>query len=189
MKKRIYIASLAIAGLLLTTSCNDLLDTPAKSAMDKQIIFSNPDLAMNAVMGIHQSFSETNSYRGRFIKYYGYNTDIEWNSGTEKINDAKSTLGNYNTESNNSEMNTSNNAWAKLYEGIERANQAIDGIRTYGNPTPGTLMGQILGEALTIRAVVYSDLLKAWGDVPARLAPVNPNEIYIGRSDRDVVYK
>ena len=57
MKKRIYIASLAIAGLLLTTSCNDLLDTPAKSAMDKQIIFSNPDLAMNAVMGIHQSFS------------------------------------------------------------------------------------------------------------------------------------
>lgn len=189
MKKVIYIASLALAGMLLTTSCNDLLDTPAKSAMDKQIIFSNPDLAMNAVMAIHQSFAETNSYRGRFIKYYGYNTDIEWNTTTDKTTDVKSTLGNYNTAANNSEMNSDNNAWAKLYEGIERANQAIDGIRTYGSPAPGNLMGQILGEALTIRAVVYSDLLKAWGDVPARLSPVNPSEIYVSRADRDVVYK
>lgn len=188
MKKVIYIASLALAGMFLTTSCDDLLDTPAKSAMDKQIIFSNPDLAMNAVMTIHKSFSETNSYRGRFIKYYGYNTDIEWNTGLEK-NDAKAALGNYNTPANNTEMNDATNAWAKLYEGIERANQAIDGIRTYGDPTPGNIMGQILGEALTIRAVVYSDLIKAWGDVPARLAPVNPNEIYVPRADRDVVYK
>lgn len=189
MKRIIYIAAIALAGLTLTTSCDDLLETPAKSAMDKQIIFSNPDLAMNAVMGIHQSFGETNSYRGRFIKYYGYHSDIEWSTNTDKVNDAKSTLGNYNTASNNSEMNNATNAWAKLYEGIERANQAIDGIRTYGNPTPGSIMGQILGEALTIRAVVYSDLLKAWGDVPARLAPVDPSEIYVGRSDRDVVYK
>lgn len=189
MKKLIYIASLAVAGLFLTTSCDDFLDTPAKSAMDKKIIFSNPDLAMNAVMGIHQSFCETNSYRGRFIKYYGYNSDIEWNTSIDKVNDAKALLANYNTASNNSEMNSSNNAWAMLYEGIERANQAIDGIRSFGNPAPGNIMGQILGEALTIRAVVYSDLLKAWGDVPGRLAPVDPNEIYVGRADRDVVYK
>ncbi len=189
MKKIIYITSIALAGLFLHTSCDDFLDTPAKSAMDKQIIFSNTDLAMNAVMGIHQSFAEQNSYRGRFIKYYGYNTDIEWNTSTQSINDAKPMLGNYNTQTTNSEMDTKDNAWAKLYEGIERANQAIDGIRTYGNPAPGNLMGQILGEALTIRAVVYSDLLKAWGDVPARLAPVDPDEIYIPREDRDVIYK
>ena len=29
-------------------------------------------------------------------------------------------------------------------------------------------MAQLLGEALTLRAVIYNDLIKAWGDVPAR---------------------
>ncbi len=188
-RKNNIVVSLAVVGLLLTTSCEDYLDAPAKSTMDKQTIFSNPDLAMNAVMGIHQSFAETNSYRGRYTKYYGYNTDIEWNTAVEDVAGAKGMLGNYNTGANNSEMDKSDNAYGKLYEGIERANQAIDGIRTYGNPQPGNLMGHILGEALTIRAIVYADLMRAWGDVPGRFEPVSTETMYIPRMDRDEMYK
>lgn len=189
MKRINYIVSLVAVGLLLTTSCEDYLDAPAKSTMDKQTIFSNPDLAMNAVMGIHQAFAEQNSYRGRYTKYYGYNTDIEWNTAVEETTGAKAMLGNYNTAANNSEMDEDKNAYGKLYEGIERANQAIDGIRAYGNPQPGNIMGQILGEALTIRAIVYADLMRAWGDVPGRFEPVSTETMYIPRMDRDEMYK
>jgi hypothetical protein len=86
-------------------------------------------------------------------------------------------------------MNTTNNAWAMMYSGIERANICIRGLRTYGNPLPGTELGQLLGEALTLRAIYYADLTKAWGDVPARFEPITSETIYLPKSSRDVIYK
>jgi len=45
-------------------------------------------------------------------------------------------------------------------------------------------MGQLLGEALTYRAIFYADLLKAWDDVVARFEPVSGTTIYLPKSDR-----
>ena len=49
-------------------------------------------------------------------------------------------------------------------------------------------MRQLLGEALTLRAVLYLDLTKAWGDVPARFEPNNANNVYLPRTNRDSIY-
>ena len=86
-------------------------------------------------------------------------------------------------------MNTDNNAYAKFYEGIERANLAIEGLRQYGDVANNKNMAQLLGEALTLRAVIYTDLTKAWGDVPARFTPNNYDNIYMPRCNRDSIYK
>lgn len=50
-------------------------------------------------------------------------------------------------------------------------------------------MKQLLGEALTLRALHYIDLINMWGDVPARLTSLNADNMYSGREDRDVIYK
>ncbi|MCK7541664.1 MAG: RagB/SusD family nutrient uptake outer membrane protein [Marinilabiliales bacterium] len=89
----------------------------------------------------------------------------------------------------NTDMNTTNNAWAMMYTGIERANICIRGLRTYGNPAPGNEMGQLLGEALTLRAIYYADLVRGWGDVVARFEPVSSETMYLAKSSRDVIYK
>jgi hypothetical protein len=157
--------------------------------MDESVIFSTPTLAEGAILGIHQSFGETNSYRGRYLLWYGYNTDIEWHSSSENNDDGGGALPGYNASPTNSQMNTDDNVWAKLYEGIERANICIRGLRAYGNPLPGTELGQLLGEALALRAVIYADLLKAWGDVPARFEPISSETLYLPKADRDVIYK
>ena len=86
-------------------------------------------------------------------------------------------------------MNTDNNAYAKFYEGIERANLAISGIRQYGDYKNNADMRHLLGEVLTLRAVIYNDLLKAWGDVPARFEHVTAATMYLPRTNRDVIYK
>ncbi|MBI9039890.1 RagB/SusD family nutrient uptake outer membrane protein [Lutibacter sp.] len=191
MKHKIIILGIIIAGIF--ASCQDLsddfLEAPAKSTLDESIIFSTPGLAKGAVDGIKEPFGQTNSYRGRFIPFYGFNTDTEWNLNSDKLNDSQADLCVYNTMPNNSQMNTENNAWAMMYLGIERANICIRGLRTFGNPEPGTELGQLLGEALTLRAIYYADLTKAWGDVPARFEPINSETIYIEKSSRDVVYK
>ena len=172
------------------TSCD--LDAPSQSAAEGSVVLSIEALAEGAVMGIHQSFGETNSYRGRYLPFYGINSDIEWinNISTSQLNDdGKYALATYAASPTNTQMNTDNNAWAKFYEGIERANKAIEGLRNYGNVEQNPRMAQLLGEALTLRAVIYLDLVKAWGDVPARFEPITTETLYLPRTNRDEIYK
>jgi hypothetical protein len=168
------------------------MESPSISALDGSTVYSTYSLAESEVMSVHVSFGETNSYRGRFLPYYGVNTDVEvMNSPdiTKAGDDNKYDLSNYNTSPTNGQMNTDNNAYAKFYEGIERANLAIEGLRQYGNIEENPDMAQLLGEALTLRAVIYIDLIKAWGDVPARFVPNGPDNVYLPRTNRDVIYK
>lgn len=191
MKNYIIIAGLAITTMFAscTNFAEDFLTTSSPSALDESVIFSTPDLAKGAVDGIKIPFGEQNSYRGRFLPWYGMNTDTDWYNSSETTSNDNADLVNYDTKANNSNMNTTNNAWAMMYQGIERANLCIRGLRAYGNPTPGSFMGYLLGEALTLRAVYYADLLKAHGDVPARFEPITTETIYIEKSNRDIIYK
>ena len=183
---KLSILSLSLVGV---TSCD--LEAPSISALNKSSVFAVYSLAEAEVMSIHVSFGETNSYRGRFLPYYGVNTDVEVGNSPELSNATsdKQSLWNYNTLPNNGQMNTDNNAYAKFYEGIERANLAIQGIRAHGDIENKPDMAQLLGEALTLRAVIYNDLIKAWGDVPARFEPNGPENVYLPRTSRDVIYK
>ncbi|MEO7976026.1 RagB/SusD family nutrient uptake outer membrane protein [Flavobacterium sp.] len=198
MKYKIIIAGLVIAGLF--SSCQDFsddyLDAPPQSTLDESLIFSTPELARDAVNGIKLSFGDTNSYRGRFLPFYGMNTDTEWyNSGETAAND-KPALVNYDAKSTNSQMDVAEtagagggNPWTSMYRGIERANLCIRGLRKYGKPVAGSELGTLLGEALTLRAIFYSDLMKSHGDVPARFEPVTTQTLYLPRTNRDIIYK
>lgn len=191
MKNYIKLSIFSMALAAGMTSCD--LEAPTQSTLDGSSVYSVYSLAEAEVMSIHVSFGETNSYRGRFLPYYGLNTDVEVPSGTAPSfaskNDDKQNLLNYDTSESNGQMNTDNNAYGKFYEGIERANLAIEGLRQYGDVANNKNMAQLLGEALTLRAVIYADLTKAWGDVPARFAPNNNDNIYMPRCNRDSIYK
>lgn len=191
MKKYIKLSIFSMALIAGMTSCD--MEAPTQSTLDGSSVYSVYSLAEAEVMSIHVSFGETNSYRGRYLPYYGVSTDVEVPSGSAPSvaskNDDKQSLCNYNTLASNGQMNTDNNAYAKFYEGIERANLAIEGLRQYGNIENNPNMAQLLGEALTLRAVIYADLTKAWGDVPARFAPNNNDNIYMPRCNRDSIYK
>jgi hypothetical protein len=167
------------------------MDAPSISTLDESSVFATYSLAESEVMSIHVSFGETNSYRGRYLPYYGVNSDVEWGNApsyADRVSD-KQSLWNYSTLAANGQMNTNNNAYAKFYEGIERANLAIKGIRQYGNIENNPDMRHLLGEALTLRAVIYNDLIKGWGDVPARFEPISSENLYLPRTNRDQIYK
>ncbi len=191
MNNNIKISLFALSVAALMTSCD--MEAPSQSSLDASSVFATYSLAEAEVMSINQSFGETNSYRGRFLPYYGLNSDVETTSGTPPAasdpTNEKLSLGNYATLANNTQMNTDNNAYAKFYEGIERANLAIVGLRQYGDVGNKPDMAQLLGEALTMRAVLYNDLIKAWGDVPARFSPNNNDNMYLPRTNRDSIYK
>ena len=182
-----YILSAAVLALSLS-SCERFLDTESPSAFDAATVYSNYTLAEGTIFGITEAFCEVNSYRGRFLPWYGFNTDVEWYN-TYKPGDGKSDIAAYDCLPNNSQLNLSNGPFPLMYMGIERANLVIEGLREYGNTAERADMAYLLGEALTLRAMIYYDLTKAWGDVPARFASLTSETIYAPKDSRDVIFK
>ena len=182
--KRIIIGAGVLAGLSLA-SCD--LTTESQSTFDETQVFSDPTLTEYQLFSVYEVFSHQNSHRGRYLPWYGYNTDIEWYISNTA--DDKADIVKYDMLSTNSQMNDANNPYNDLSSGVELVNLAIEGIRTYGNPETRPEMAALLGEALTLRAILYTELLKAYGEVPARFAPVDRETIYLNKSDRDVIFK
>ena len=188
MKKILtYILSAAVL-VSLSVSCDKILDTKSPSAFDAATVYSNYSLTEGTIFGITEAFCEVNSYRGRFLPWYGFNTDVEWYN-TYKPGDGKSDIAAYDCLPNNSQLNLSNGPFPLMYMGIERANLVIEGLREYGNTAEKADMAYLLGEALTLRAMIYYDLTKAWGDVPARFESLTSETIYADKASRDVIYK
>lgn len=188
MKKINYIG-LFLAVLVMLSGCKKVLDAPLKSSIEDKQLYSTVRLAEGVITGILQTFAETNSYRGRYIALYGSNTDTEILSGTTSFTTEKSRMGNYNTNVNNTQMNASTNVYAMLYAGVERANLAVRGFKTHGDIENNPQLAQLYGEVLTLRAFIYMDLIKGWGNVPARFEPVTNATLNLPRADMDVIYK
>ena len=185
--KKIIIVTAALVAPMTIPSCEKVLDQNSPSTFDDSVVYSNYTLAEQTIFSIHIAFGEQNSYRGRFLPWYGFNTDIEWYNSAK--NDDKTQIVAYDIRTNNSQLNDSKNPFADMYSGIERANLAIEGLRTYGNTEQDSKMAYLLGEALTLRAMLYYDLTKAWGDVPARFSSLTSESLYVKKADRDVIYK
>jgi hypothetical protein len=89
-----------------------------------------------------------------------------------------------------------NDVWTALYGIVEEANQNIEGIRNSSLLANGTnneikTMQRYLGESLTIRALIYLDLVRFWGDVPLSLEATKSDlsNAYLGKTDRDALYQ
>ena len=182
-----YILGIAAAAAL-TVSCDRFLDTESPSTYEQSTVFSNYGLAENAVLGVSEIFAENNSYRNRFLMYYGFNTDIEWYN-TFKPTEVKTQVSNYAIAPNNSELNLKDGPFPRMYQAIERANLAIEGLQAYGDVENKPDMAYLLAEVKTLRAMIYYDLVKTWGDVPARFSSVSGETIYMAKSNRDVIFK
>ena len=176
-----------LAAAALTSCSEDGLKTPTQSSFDESVVYSNYTLAEYNVFGIYEVFGHTNCHRGRYLPWYGFNNDIELYLNTTA--DEKSSIARYSMTPTNGQLNLANGPYNELMGGIERANLAIKGIRQYGNPEGNAQMAELLGEALTARALLYTELLKAYGEVPARFAPIDANTIYLNKTEKDVIYK
>ena len=178
---------LAAAAVMSLSSCSEdgFFDVKAPSAADETNVYSDYTLSEYAIFSIAETFGHTNNYRGRFLPWYGFNTDIEWYNGT---NSTGKQLTQYDPTTNNTQMNLDNGPYNEMFVGIERANLAIEGLRAYGDVENRPEMAYLLGEALTLRAMIYYDLTKAWGDVPARFEPITSDNIFMAKTSRDTIY-
>ena len=187
MKLSIKYIAIYIAVATSLSSCQDgILSQRSPSTVDSQMMFSNYELAQSAFDGIWETLLDAQCYCLRYHCFFGANTDIEITLGDSETNHS---LQRYDATPTHSRLNSSNESFSLFYQAIERANLIIEGLKTYADMENDERMRILYAQTLTMRAHIYYDLTRAWGDVPARFLPVSKDEIYKPKVSRDVIFK
>ena len=186
MKKFKYIA-LAVAAVALA-GC-DFFDSKSPSAMDAAQVFSNESSTEQAIAAVYEQFGQDKSFRNRLAcGYQGLNTDVE--HGTK--NSGKAEWNIYSMTVTCGDLSTANgkDPWGYLNSAIEKCNNIIEGVEEFGN-LENAKIKYMLGEAYFLRSFCYLEMVKLWGDVPARFVSISkdPSGMNMKKSDRTNVLK
>jgi hypothetical protein len=175
---------------LLVGSCKKYLAPAAVSSFSTDYVFSNVQNARNAVLGAYQDLEGDNGYGIRISMYFPYDND-EMIAMHQIGDNDRGDIAHYNANAGNAQLFS---PWNQLYQGIERANLCIYYIPrmplyTSGTSTQVGELKRLYGEALTLRAQYYFELIRNWGDVPAQWVPTeNATNLFLGKTDRDTIY-
>lgn len=185
MKRILY--HTALLALAIFVSCTKFLDVDSPSKFTAEYVFGDETEMFNAVIGIYAPMVGPYLYVGQITQSLNPNTDVEFTAVT---NASTFNQANYNATPNTPAFN---NIWSALYDGINRANDVIEGIENSplyqqaDKNEPSNVM-HYWAEAHVLRAMYYLELVRNWGDVPYRRSSAGDREeLFIGATDRDII--
>lgn len=186
-----YIAFGTIA--LSLSACEDFLDVSPDSSITNEDIFSSEDETKAMLNTIYTKLTNNNLYGLAWPYTFNTNTDVEMRSN-----------GNQNsTSGNGDEVNcfdmralwgSLENTWNAAYEAVNYCNDFVENMEESPlfsaevGETP-SLMQHMYGEAKCLRAMIYLDLIRTWGDVPYRTESTKVGIDFYGEgvTDRNVI--
>lgn len=171
-------------------SCKKYLKLDPVSSFGPETVFGTVANAQKAVLGAYQEMTGDQGYGIRVSMYFPYDNDVMMGAGGHGDNDRRD-IGRYNLTPGNLQLAKPFN---QLYEGVERSNQCIKYIPqmdlyTSGSDQQKGELRRLYGEALTLRAQYYFELVRNWGDLPVQWVPSadEPN-LFLKKTDRDSIY-
>lgn len=188
--KKIILSLAIIAIVIPVNSCKKFLAVNPVSSFGPDYVFANVTNATQAVLGVYAALTGDNGYGIRLSMYFPYDDDnIEGQAATPFPDNDRRDIAHYNTQPSNAQIDLPFN---QLFSGVERANLCIYYIpkmAQYNDPTNGPLLQRLYGEALTLRAQFYLELLRNWGDLPAQFLPaLAQTNLQPAKTDRDTIY-
>jgi starch-binding outer membrane protein, SusD/RagB family len=185
---RLMTILISLSFLYNLNSCDDYFEVVPVSEFSTENVFINTDYARQAVLGIYQLMTRDEGYTKRLNMYYTVDTDIAMCSG--QLDNGRRGIARYAANSGNTEIQR---PWENLYAGIERANVCIryipeSPVFSGGTEAQAREMRRLHGEALTLRALFYYELVRNWGDVPFKTKNAEAgDDFYLPKTDRDII--
>lgn len=192
MKKILSIIALSVGAIGLS-SCSDFLDQSSPSDQTDGNTWTSVYYTGLRVNKVYGGLGQDRTYAQDIPIKWGTNSDCELVDGlgqTAYSSTHYRGVGNYNVSPGFGNLSGS---WDAMYGIIEDANLNIKGIRSSEKLTAGgadqKAMERYLGECLTLRAMIYFDMLRYFGDIPLKLEPSKSDlsNVYIPKCDRDVI--
>jgi len=165
ISKYLYILVLVLALLFPTGCAKDFLDQKNTQNATDESLFKSPEDAVKLVSGIYDTF-HNNDFLIKALWYQAnFLTQDYQNWGSDAF------FSTYEVPTSFSALEI---FWNRSYEGITRANSAIQILEQMKNNgiLTADLANQLTGEALFLRGVFYYYLATEFGGVPLELAIV-----------------
>ena len=186
------IAGFLLSGsALLFSSCKKYLELEPVSSFGTGYVFSNTTNADLAVLGAYAALGGDQGYGIRISMYYPYDNDEMMGQGGNPGDNERRDIARYNAKPSNTQLA---NPFNQMYSGIERANICIYNIPLMpqynnGSEADKNKLRYLHGEALTLRAQFYMELIRNWGDVPAQFLPSSlETDLFKTKTNRDSIY-
>lgn len=190
MNKKILLCILFIFGLCFT-ACDDYLEVEPTTGFTEAQVFGSESEIKSAVAGIYTLMLTDDAYSNRLAFVFNTNTDVEMAGiSTNTVNVNGSDIACFEPKPY---WTTLNSTWNAMYKIINFSNDVIQGIENSevyksASKDEASNITQMYGEAKTLRAMVYLDMIRIWGDVVFRTTPAQGNEdLRVGVTDRDVI--
>ena len=183
--KHIFLYSaLAVAGLTMT-SCS--MDTESKTSQNDETAYRNAEALDMALVGCYDGWQRTISSE-EIGMYMLAEFASDQAHGGLGFSDAKNNnvLDQFDISVAPSYNNLFNTDWINYYAAIFRCNKVIQAEETADWGGDLTARGRIIGQARALRAILYFDLARMFGDVPLITVPTEEN---LPRTAASEVYK
>lgn len=185
--KKIYKITAISLGVFALTACNDWLDTTSPSQLTEENIKNSVEDIQLATVGLYADLCSDPYIQLQTI-HQGAGTDCELIDGLgedAKSGESERAALNYNASPAWAKLGT---LWEKQYKTIEDCNRILDVINSSDLKNNEAVM-ICSAEARVIRAMVYLDLIRVFGDIPLQWEGANADlsNTNVGKTDRDVI--
>ncbi len=176
---------------MMTTSCSDFLDQSSPSELTEETVFNSVYYANNVLNKVYGSLTNDQTYSQYFPIVWCTNSDYELVDGFgNDATNASSERGNMNYNQNPGWANLAR-AWDSMFSAVEYANIVVNGINNSEllNTDSRSEALKIKAEAQTLRAMLYLDLIRNFGDLPMKMEPSKPDlsNAYLPKTNRDEI--
>lgn len=185
MNFKLNILALGLLSFGLTSCMDSFLDTESKTESSTGNYYKTESDAYRALVGCYDGWQCTTSTEGIGF-YLASEIMADECYGATGIADARNyqVIDRFDQAQSSSDLNLFLTDWKNYYAAVYRCNELItraDGIDWKSEATRGTY----IGEARTIRALCYFDMVRLWENIPLLIEPTtenlpqaNPDEVY-----------
>ncbi|WP_243347701.1 RagB/SusD family nutrient uptake outer membrane protein [Parabacteroides sp. FAFU027] len=174
--KTYKLITLALGAMISLNSCSDFLTTQITDPKkDITTYYKTPDDALTALTGCYNGLDLV------------YNSGVAFPVGSEVFSDncfgatgatdgpGYQMIDEFNKTVSPSDISMFNDSWKAYYQAIYRCNVLINQVDGAKGDSSITFVNQIKAEAKFIRAYLYFDMVRLWGNIPLVITPTVEN--------------
>lgn len=176
-KFKFNILTLGVVGLLGLSSCAEsFLDVNSKTNSNTDNFYKTEADAWRALIGCYNGWRQTSTAPG--IGFYVASTIMgdECYGGTGN-SDARNyqVIDRFDQSESPADLQMYAQDWKMYYQGVYRCNELITREGQIKWKEKDSNRGLYMGECRALRALLYFDMVRLWGNIPLFLEPVNEN--------------
>lgn len=176
LKNNILVAGVLCLGMGMTSCADSFLDVSSKTESSTGTFYKTEQDAYRALIGCYDGWRQTSSAPSVGFYMASETMSYECFGGTGN-GDGRGyqAIDRFDISQSPGDLNLYSTDWANYYAGVYRCNELITREESIEWNENNSKRGTYMGECRTIRALLYFDMVRWWGNIPLLEEPTSEN--------------